>query len=269
MKTTLARGIALSFAGTLLLAGCAGKEERAASGGGGEVFPGGGETVTVGLIAPMTGPFAVLGVSQRNSLQIEIDEINAAGGLGGAQVQLEVRDSGLDPGKAVQQANEFAGNESVKLVVGPALTSFYNATKGIYEQNQTVNCQPAVGAGTFADLKYGFRSQDPNNLDVDQMLTYLESEGVKSLGLIYEADDTGKFFNEQLTEKAPKHGIEYVGYQQSRPDDTSHIGYVQALQDADAIWISSNVSGAKTMAAAAEAGYQGRLVGSSGLQNIA
>lgn len=265
MRTSTTRVIAAVILGSTVLAGCSGKEDSA---DGAERFEGGGDTVTVGLIAPMTGPFAVLGVSQRNSLQVEIDAINKAGGLGGSQVELEVRDSGLDPGKAVQQANEFAGTEKVKLVVGPSLTSFYSAAKGSFEQNQKVNCQPAVGAGTFADLDYGFRSQDPNDLDVDKMLTYLEAEGAKTVGLIYEGDDTGQFFDEELKEKAPDYGIEYLGQQENRADDASHVSYVQKFSDADAIWISSNASGSKTMAAAAEENYGGVLVGASGLQNI-
>lgn len=266
MTTHSTRWLAVGLVSTVLLAGCSGKAAQNENAGG-DAFAG-TDTVKVGLIAPMTGPFAVLGISQRNSLQVVLDQINADGGLGGAQVKLEIRDSGLDPGKAVQQANEFAGDNSVKMVVGPSLTSFYNAAKGAYEQGKKVNCQPAVGAGTFDDLKYGFRSQDPNDLDVDKMLEYLKSNDVHSIGLVYEADDTGTFFDKELTEKAPKYGIKYVGVQHSQTDDASHVQYVQSLKDADAIWISSNASGSKTMAAAAQAGYDGMLVGASGLQNI-
>ena len=34
----------------------------------------------------MTGVFAVLGISQRNSMQVIADQINAAGGVGGAKI---------------------------------------------------------------------------------------------------------------------------------------------------------------------------------------
>lgn len=260
----------VAITGLALLAGCSGKADPAASGstGGAKAFAG-TDSITVGLIAPMTGPFAVLGISEQNSLNVIIDSVNAAGGVGGAKLKLETRDQQLDPGKAVQIANEFAGNKQVKLVVGPSLTSFYNAAKGAFESNKTVNCQPTVAAGTFSDLNYGFRSQDPNVLNLEQMLAYLKGAGKKSIGLVYEADDTGAFFDGLLKEKAPQHGMTYAGWQQSRTDDTSHVSYVQALSKADAIWISSNISGAKTMAAKAETNYPGTLVGGSGLFNIA
>lgn len=252
----------------LLVAGCAGKSGQSGGAGDGENFAG-ADKISFGLIAPMTGPFAVLGISQQNSLNVAIDQINADGGIGGAQVVLETRDSGLDPGKAVQQANEFAGNQKMKMVVGPSLTSFYNAAKGAFEQNKMVNCQPAVAAGSFADLTYGFRSQDPNDLNVNKMLEYLKKDSkVKKIGLIYEDDDTGAFFDKQLKAKAAKSGLEYLGWQKTRDDDTSHVRYLQALSDADAIWMSTSPSAAKTMAAKKSANYDGLLVGGSGLFNI-
>lgn len=225
--------------------------------------------IQIGLISPMSGPFAVLGISQQNSMNVEIERINAAGGLDGAKLKLVVRDSALDPGKAVQAANELAGNDAVKLVVGPSLTAFYDAAKGTYEKNKKLNCQPAVSTGSFADLKYGFRSQDPFDLDGQTVVDWLKREGVKSLGLVYEGDDTGKNTDALMKKLLPQAGIEYLGWQTSRADDQSHRAYVEKFKGAGAIMVSSSSSGAKTMAAASEVGYKGKLVGAgSGMQNI-
>lgn len=225
--------------------------------------------IQVALISPMSGPFAVLGISQQNSLNVEIDRINAAGGLDGSKLKLVVRDSGLDPGKAVQAANEMAGNEAVKLVVGPSITAFYSAAKGVYEKNEKLNCQPAVSTGSFADLKYGFRSQDPAELDARLVVNWLKQEGVTSLGLVYEGDDTGKNTDALMKKLLPQAGIEYLGWETNRTDDQSHRAYVEKFKDAGAIMLSSSVGGSKTMAAAAEIGFKGKLVGAgSGMQNI-
>lgn len=253
-------------------AGCSSKEERSSQnskGSGGAAWSAGTDEVQIGLIAPMTGPFAVLGVSQQNSIQIVADQINAARGIGGAKLKIVTRDVGLDPAKAVAAATELAGDQRIRLVIGPSITSFYNATKAIYEQNKKVNCQPAVAGGTFEDLNYGFRSQDRLTDGVDRILRYLKSKNITTIGEIYEGDDTGKQVNSLLSSIGPKYGIQLVGYEQTRQDDQTHLPYVQKLAGAGAIWISSNVSGAKTMAAAAEAKYKGVLVGGSGIQNIA
>ncbi|GAA0949550.1 ABC transporter substrate-binding protein [Actinocorallia libanotica] len=268
MRRSAIRWVSVLAVGALALAGCAGKEERAGDRGAGGAGWAEGDTIKIGLISPMTGPYAILGILQQNSIQVEMDRINQAGGVGGAELELVVRDSALDPGKAVQAANELAGDAQVRMVVGPSLSAFYNAAKGVYEQNKKINCQPGVGTGDFGALKYGFRSQDPNDIGVEKLMQYFKSKGVKSVGLVYEADDAGKANDGFLTELAPKYGIEYLGFQQTRPDDQSHRPYVDKLKDAGAIMVSSNVSGAKTMAAAGEAGYGGILAGTSGLQNV-
>ncbi|GAA0949554.1 ABC transporter substrate-binding protein [Actinocorallia libanotica] len=254
----------------LLLTACASKEERA---GGRQESSGGGwsagmPVVKVGLIGPMTGPFAVAGISLENSVKVEIDRLNAAGGLGGAKLELVVRDSGLDPAKAVQAANEFSGDASVGLVVGPALTAFYNAAKGSFESGKKINCQPMVATGSFTDLKYGFRAQDPVSLDVAKMIAHLKSQGVTSIGVVYEGDDAGKNTADEVEKQAVAAGLAWKGFEATRPDDQSHRPYVDKLKDAGAIWISNSSSGAKTMAAANEAGYQGLVVGGSGARNI-
>jgi len=265
------RWISAAAVSALVLTGCASKEERAAqtaedSGAG---WSAGTDTIKVGLIAPMTGAYAILGILQENSLRVEMDRINQAGGIGGAKLELVLRDSALDPAKAVQASNELVGDSQVHYIIGPSLSAFYNASKNIFETNRKLNCQPGVGTGDFGSLKYGFRSQDPNNLSVEKLVEYLKAKGIDSVGLVYEADDTGKAMDGYLKEYGPKYGVEYKGYQETRNDDQSHRPYVDNLKDAGAIIVSSNASGAKTMAAAAEAGYKGVMAGTSGLQNVA
>ncbi|WP_067186147.1 ABC transporter substrate-binding protein [Microtetraspora niveoalba] len=270
MTVNAGRKITALLGAALLLTACASKEERAGvtQGSSGDGWSAGRPAVKVGLIGPMTGPFAVAGISLENSLKVEIDRLNAAGGLGGARLELVVRDSGLDPAKAVQAANEFAGDQSVGLVVGPALTAFYNAAKGAFESNKKINCQPMVATGDFASLKYGFRAQDPVSLDVAKMIAHVKAEGVTSIGVVYEGDDAGKNTADEVKAQAEAAGLTWKGFEATRPDDQSHRPYVDKLKDAGAIWISNSSSGAKTMAAASEAGYKGLIVGGSGARNI-
>ena len=70
----------------------------------------GQSVVKVGLIGPMTGIFAVLGLSQTNSIQVVADQINASGGIGGAKIELVVRDDALNPVTAANHAKEYVLN---------------------------------------------------------------------------------------------------------------------------------------------------------------
>ena len=226
----------------------------------------GTDTIRFGFIAPLTGPLGFIGEFQRNSLQVTVDRINADGGIGGAQVEIVERDQALDPARAVQAAQEFAADDSVVFVIGPALTSFYNAVVSTYEDAQKVNCQPVVSSGDFAEFEFGFRNSNYSEIDTEVLLDYAQEQGVQSFGLIYEEDDTGAGYDEALQAAAEERGLEYLGAQFTRPDDQSHVPYVQALQDADAIFISNSATGPiLSSVAAAEIGYEGQLLGGSGL----
>lgn len=239
-------------------------EEDAASAGGGDFA--GTDTIRLGFIAPLTGPLGFLGEFQRNSLQVEVDRINEEGGIGGAQLEIVERDQALDPARAVQAAQEFAADDSIAFVVGPALSSFYNAVASTFEEAQKVNCQPGVATGDFSENQFGFRNQNYSEIDTEVLLDYAQEQGVQSFGLVYEDDDTGRGYDEALGAAAEARGMEYLGGQFTRPDDQTHVPYVQALTDADAIFISNSATGPiLTSVAAAEIGYEGQLLGGSGV----
>lgn len=241
-----------------------GSESAGASGGSGDFA--GTDTVRFGFIAPLTGPLGFIGEFQRNSLQVAVDRINAEGGVGGAQVEIVERDQALDPARAVQAAQEFASDDSVVFVIGPGLTSFYNAVAPTFEQAQKVNCQPLVASGDFAQYEFGFRNQNYSEIDTEVLLDYAQEQGVQRFGLVYEDDDTGRGYDEALRSAAEARGMEYLGGQFTRPDDQSHVPYVQALQDADAIFISNTATGAILSAVAAEEiGFDGQLLSGSGV----
>lgn len=229
------------------------------------------DKIKVGLIAPMTGIFAVLGVSQRNSLQVVADQINAAGGIGGANIELVIRDGGLDPVASANHAKELAGDSSINLVVGPSISAFYQGAAVAYEAAKKLNCQPAVAALDFTDYKYGFRSQDFYKDTLTALMTVLEKKKIKKFGMIYEAGPTGTDFDAYFTAQASKYDLTYLGWEKITSTATSHNAELQKLIDkgAEAVNISNNAYGAYTAKAAKELKFKGILMGGSGAQNIA
>jgi len=227
--------------------------------------------VKVGLIGPMTGIFAVLGISQTNSLQVVADQINAKGGIGGAKIELVVRDDALNPVTAANHAKELAGDKSVNYVIGPSISSFYQGAAATYEANKKLNCQPAVAALDFTNYEYGFRSQDYYKDTLSALMTVLERKGITNFGMIYEAGATGIDFDAYYKSESSKYGLKYLGWEKITGAATSHNAELKKFIDmgAQAISISNNSFGAYTAKAAKELKYSGVLMGGSGAQNIA
>ena len=72
------------------------------NGGSGDSADGTGtETIKLGVVGPLTGGYANYGLSVQHGAQLAVDEINAAGGVNGKQLELSAQDSQGGPESAV------------------------------------------------------------------------------------------------------------------------------------------------------------------------
>ena len=239
----------------------------------------GKDKIKIGASLILSGPFAFLGAFQRNSLQVEIDRINAAGGVGGAKLELVTRDDGgpavTDAAKANNNAREFVNDPSIGLVVGPTISGTYGAVKGIYEEAKKVNCQAGVATdqGFGSVLRYAFRAQDAASDVVPLTLKYLKEQKIGIVGLVYTNNATGKDYDKLIPASADKSSIVWAGTSFTQASDQTHAPQVKELLDVfktrpelnPAIWIDNDANAAKTVSAAKAAGFKGIFVGGSGL----
>src|SRR5262249_62124355 len=79
-----------------------------------------------------------------NILQVEIDALNAAGGLLGAQIQLVTADDGYDMTRTPEVVKQLLSDSAVKLMVGPSFAGLYLGAKPLIEKVQVPNCVTAM-----------------------------------------------------------------------------------------------------------------------------
>src|SRR5467141_2699280 len=77
------------------------------------------EPIMTGYLSALTGPSSSTGIGINRGIQLAVQEINAAGGIDGRQIELIVRDTQSDPTKAVNGAAERTHAEKVSVVFGP------------------------------------------------------------------------------------------------------------------------------------------------------
>ena len=84
------------------------------------------EAIRIGFFAPLTGPVAADGASAKQSVELALKEVNAAGGIMGKKVELVVYDDRLNPQEAVAIANKLIEKD---LVVGVVSGSYSGPTR--------------------------------------------------------------------------------------------------------------------------------------------
>jgi branched-chain amino acid transport system substrate-binding protein len=77
------------------------------------------EPIRIGFLPALTGPSSSTGVAINRGTILAVDEINAAGGVNGRQIELITRDTQSDPTKAVNAVAELIGRQKVHVVWGP------------------------------------------------------------------------------------------------------------------------------------------------------
>ncbi|MHB8875257.1 MAG: ABC transporter substrate-binding protein [Myxococcaceae bacterium] len=77
-----------------------------------------GERLHLGAIFPVTGPLAEVGAAQLEAAHLAADEINAAGGVLGRELEIRFRNDGSDPDNAQRFADELVAGGATVLIGG-------------------------------------------------------------------------------------------------------------------------------------------------------
>jgi len=103
--------VAVLTAGLLVAAGCSTKaSDSAGSTGAGGVKTGTGvtaDTITVGQLSDLSGPFAAVGKSITQAQQLYYDQISAAGGVCGRKINVVTKDTGYNTQNGVTQYQQL------------------------------------------------------------------------------------------------------------------------------------------------------------------
>ncbi len=101
------------------------------------------EPIRVGVVTDITGPLGALGTANANTARMVVDEINAAGGLLGRQVELTLEDSESTDEAAEAKARKLVKQDRVAVVLGGIFSSTRLAIKkAAVEEGRTLYIYP-------------------------------------------------------------------------------------------------------------------------------
>ncbi|WP_448205873.1 branched-chain amino acid ABC transporter substrate-binding protein [Azospirillum sp. sgz302134] len=99
--------------------------------------------ISVAVAGPMTGQYAAFGEQMRKGMEQAVADINAAGGVLGQKLKLEVGDDACDPKQAVAVANDLA-RKGVKFVNGHYCSGSSIPASAVYAEEGILNITPAA-----------------------------------------------------------------------------------------------------------------------------
>ena len=119
-----------------------------------------GNEIRIGAAVPITGHGADAGKREAIAVQAAIEEINAAGGIGGVPAKMYLEDTASSPQEAVIAVRKLTGDHKVLAIIGPHYSSEAETTFPLGNQLKIVqiavaSSKPGVSA---ANRPYGFRN---------------------------------------------------------------------------------------------------------------
>jgi branched-chain amino acid transport system substrate-binding protein len=205
-----------------------GKEEEAATGGGGENASGG--TLKVGAALALTGALAREGGLTRQGYEICQDTVNAKGGIkaGDATYKLEIvyRDDTSNPDTAAQLVDRF-NDEGVKFIFGPYGSASTEAASAVIERNQQVMIDTAGADDKIFSKGYTrtFGVLSPATQYIASMvkaLAEMADPKPKTIAFLTADDGFSKTAAEGGQAEAKRQGMEVVAVE-SFPEKTTDV----------------------------------------------
>ena len=107
-------------------------------------------TIRIASAGPMTGSNAAFGGQMKAGAEQAVADINAAGGVLGQQLSLEIGDDACDPRQAVSVANQLAGR-GVKFVAGHFCSGSSIPARDVYAEEGVLQISPASTNPAFTE----------------------------------------------------------------------------------------------------------------------
>ncbi len=211
-----------------LLAGCGGSGASGSSSSG--------DTFKIGVIGPLTGGAAAYGTAVQYSAQIAVDEINAAGGINGKQVELKAEDDELDAQKSVNAYNSLK-DWGMDMLVGCVTSA---CSIAVSEETKNDNMFQLTPSGSALDcVKYDnvFRVCFSDPAQGAASAQYIGQNGIASkVGVIYDSSDVySSGIYQTFAQEAANQGFEIVSAEAFTADSKTDFSVqIQKAKDAGA-----------------------------------
>jgi branched-chain amino acid transport system substrate-binding protein len=223
---------------------------------------------TIGLMAPITGPVAFLGVEQRNWGKFGLDLANAANKK---RYRLLEADTQLDPARASTAGQRLASNSNVLAVVGPAGSQEVLAVSPIFRR---AGMAYISGSATRTDLTNGsnrgfFRVVPHDGIQAPTDARYIRST-LRADRVVVVDDQTsyGQPLADAVAAQLRRLGTPTVTRESARQQQTDYSALVSSIpQNTQIVFLAWQVAADAQLLARQlrEQGRTARIFGSDGV----
>jgi len=230
------------------------------------------DTIKIGALMSLTGALAPYGPAIVNGAKLAVEQINAAGGVLGKQLELVIRDTGTSPDVGRDAASKLVELDRVQAIVGALSSGVTIAASSVTIPAEVVLISPASTSPAIPaldDNDYVFRTVVSDEVQGVVMARLAVMLDYSKVSVIYVNNAYGKGLADVFSDTFESLGGTVPASVPYEENKASYRGEVEKATtgDPDAVFmVSYPVDGNKQIVEAAEAGYQGKFLFSDGMK---
>jgi len=216
--------------------------------------------VKVGVVSSSTGPIAMVGIPQKNTVPLLPTKV------GGQTIEYIALDDASDPTASVVAVKKLIAEHKVDAIIGPSGSP--NAMGAIqFAAEAGVPLLAPVGTAAVVlpmddKKKWVFKTTQNDGLIASALIDHMAKTGVKTVGFIGTADPYGENWAKVFAEGAAQKGIRIVADERFQRQDTSVTAQALKVIGArpDAVLIAApGTPAVLPQLALVERGYKGKF----------
>jgi branched-chain amino acid transport system substrate-binding protein len=226
--------------------------------------------ITIAVAGPMTGQYASFGEQMQRGAEMAVADINAAGGVLGQQLKLNIGDDACDPKQAVAVANKFA-SDGVSFVAGHFCSGSSIPASAVYEEEGIVQISPASTNPKLTEEGGDnvFRTcgrDDQQGLVAGNFLA--DNYGSKKIAVLHDKTAYGKGLADETKAQLNKRGVKEVMYEAYTAGEKDYSALVSKMKGAgvDVMYLGGyHTEGGLMIRQAREQGYNVLMISGDAL----
>ncbi|MBB6178720.1 ABC transporter substrate-binding protein [Pseudorhizobium flavum] len=192
--------------------------------------------VRIGASVSATGPAAFLGDPEAKTLEMLVEELNAAGGINGEEIKLVLYDDGGDPNKARTFATRLVEDDEVVAIIGGTTTGTSMSILSVTEDAEIPFISLAGAIDIIDPVKpFTFKTPHTDRMACQKIFEDMKKQGYTKVGMISGTDGFGASMQAQCKSVVGDYGIEIVADETYDPKDADMTAQLTKIKGAEGV----------------------------------
>jgi branched-chain amino acid transport system substrate-binding protein len=190
--------------------------------------------IAIATAGPMTGQYAVFGEQMQRGAQQAVKDLNAAGGVLGEQLTLEVGDDACDPKQAVAVANQMV-NAGVVFIAGHFCSGSSIPASQVYNEEGILQISPASTNPQFTEQGFDnvFRTCGRDDQQGIVAADYVVDNNLGTkVAIVHDKTAYGKGLADEFKKQLNSRGLEEAMYEAITAGDKDFTALITKMKNA-------------------------------------